>query len=117
MLGEPHEIQSEPVEHYHLVHDRGVQAWHVHARFRRVAEIVDGADAKGWTHDVLRWSGGLARARLPGPIARPSFIVMSSVARGYEAPGRLNRCWRVPGGCHGWRLPDALAACHDGVCK
>ena len=53
MLGEPHEIESEPVEHGHLVHDRGVQARHVHARFRRVAEIVDGADAKGWTHDVF----------------------------------------------------------------
>src|SRR3954453_2809444 len=53
MLGEPYEIESEPVEHDHLVHDRGVQARHVHARFRRVAEIVDGADAKGWTHDDL----------------------------------------------------------------
>src|ERR1700692_1995555 len=52
MLGKPHEIESEPVEHDHLVHDRGVQAWHVHARFRRVAEIVDGADLKGWTHDA-----------------------------------------------------------------
>jgi hypothetical protein len=31
MLGEPHEIQSEPVEHDHLVHDCGVQARHVHA--------------------------------------------------------------------------------------
>jgi hypothetical protein len=52
VFGEPHEIESESVEHDHLVHDRGVQAWHVHAGFRRVAKIVDGADAKGWTHDV-----------------------------------------------------------------
>src|SRR4030081_2215915 len=52
VLGEPDEIESEPVEHDNLVHDRGVQARHVHARFRRVAEIVDGADAKGWTHDA-----------------------------------------------------------------
>ena len=51
MLGEPHEIQSEPIEHDHLVHDGSIQARHVHAGFRRVAEIVDGADAKGWTHD------------------------------------------------------------------
>src|SRR3977135_4181425 len=54
VLGEPDEIESEPVEHDNLFHDRGVQARHVHARFRRVAEIVDGADAKGWTHDA--WS-------------------------------------------------------------
>src|SRR5882757_2039419 len=54
VLGEPDEIESEPVEHNNLFHDRGVQARHVHARFRRVAEIVDGADAKGWTHDA--WS-------------------------------------------------------------
>ena len=52
VFGEPHEIESESVEHDHLVHDRGVQARHVYAGFRRVAEIVDGADAKGWTHDA-----------------------------------------------------------------
>src|SRR5450755_2049869 len=71
MLGEPHEIESEPIEHDHLVHDRGVQARHVHARFRRVAEIVDGADAKGWSHDArspLVWmfaesATGVARSR------------------------------------------------------
>src|ERR1700730_5562679 len=53
VLGEPDEIESEAVEHDHLVHDPCVQARHVHARFRRVAEIVDGADAKGWTHDAV----------------------------------------------------------------
>ena len=52
MLGEPDEIESESVEHDHLVHDRGVQARHVQARFRRVTEIVNSADAKGWRHDA-----------------------------------------------------------------
>src|SRR6478735_7700415 len=61
VLGEPHEIESEPVEHDHLVHDRGVQARHVHARVRRVAEIVDSADAKGWRHDAY---GSFSRAAL-----------------------------------------------------
>jgi hypothetical protein len=39
------------------------------------------------------------------------------VAQGYEASGRLNRCRRVPGGCHERQLPDALAAWHDSVWK
>ena len=53
MFGEPDEIEPEAVEHDDLVHDPCVQARHVHAGFRRVAEIVDGADAKGWAHDVV----------------------------------------------------------------
>src|SRR5262245_10803614 len=64
VLGEPHEIKSEVIEHDHLVHDRGVQARHAQARFRRVAEIVDGADAKGWTHDAGSPLAQFSRAAL-----------------------------------------------------
>ena len=71
MLGEPHEMNSEPVKHDHLVHDRGVQAWHVHAQFRCVAEIVDGADAKGWTHDACSpMVGDLSSIARPWPSPR-----------------------------------------------
>src|SRR3954451_24844244 len=71
MLGEPHEIQPEPVEHDHLVHDRGIQARHVDAGFRGVAEIVDGADAKGWTHDAGSLRGSdLSSAGRPWPLSR-----------------------------------------------
>ena len=73
VLGEPDEIESEPVEHHDLVHDRGVQARHVHARFRRVAKIVDGADAKGWTHDAC------------SPLVR-MFAALSSAARPWPSP-------------------------------
>src|SRR5262249_30856502 len=100
VLGEPHEIESEPVEHDHLVHDRSVQARHVHARFWRVAGIVDGADAKAWTHDacsplvrMFAWSAtGVARSPkrsrsvpvwLACPSARPH---LSSAARPWPSP-------------------------------
>src|SRR5262249_2596304 len=53
VLGEPYEIESESIEHDHLVHDRGVKVRHVHAGFWRVAEIVDSADAKRWSHCVV----------------------------------------------------------------
>src|SRR5581483_706169 len=77
VLREPHKIEAEPVKHDHLVHDRGVQARHVHAGIRGVAEIVDGADAKWWTHDACFRSSGRLRgsARLHLSLAarpRPS---------------------------------------------
>src|SRR6516164_6857054 len=105
VLGEPHEIESEPVEHDHLVHDRGVQARHVHTRLRRVAEIVDGAEAKGWTHDarsplvrMLAWSAtGLARARKRSRSIPVSLAHCPSAARTSVQPGGLaSMAW-------GWR--------------
>src|SRR6266700_6040497 len=77
VLGEPDEIESEPVEHDNLVHDRGVQPRHVHARFRRVAEIVDGADAKGWTHDACSPLVGMFVGSAPPEWRAP----LSSAAR------------------------------------
>src|SRR5882757_4901302 len=108
MLGEPHEVQSEPVEHDHLVHDGGVQARHVHARFRRVAEIVDGADAKGWTHDacsplVRKFAGsaaGMARSR------KKSRSFLASRASGPSARSRLSSAARplaITSMASGWR--------------
>ena len=50
VLGEPHEVQAQRIEPGHLVDDRGIQAGHVHARGRRVAEVIDSANTKRWTH-------------------------------------------------------------------
>src|SRR6202171_6331029 len=101
MLGEPHEIESEPIEHDHPVHDRGVQARHVHARFRRVAEIVDGADAKGWTDEacspfVRMFAGSATRVARSRKRSRS---VPASRARGPSARSRLSsaaRPWPSP---------------------
>src|SRR6516165_4724738 len=79
VLGEPHQIEPEGVEHDHLVHDRGVQARHVHARFRRVAKIVDGANAKGWTHEACS-----PLVRTIAPQFSPAAFAITSMASGWS---------------------------------
>ena len=51
MLGEPDEVEAEPVEPRDLVHDRGIELLMGEARLRRIAEVVGDAEAE-------RFAGG-----------------------------------------------------------
>ena len=50
MLGEPDEVEPQPVEPRHLIHDRGIERLVAQARFRRIAEIVGDAQTQGLGH-------------------------------------------------------------------
>src|SRR5215217_3423764 len=50
MLGEPDEIEPQPVEPRHLIHDRRIERLMAQARFRRIAEIVGGAQTQRLGH-------------------------------------------------------------------
>ena len=50
MLGEPDEVEPQPVEPRHLLDDRGIERLMAEARFRRIAEIVGDAQAQGLGH-------------------------------------------------------------------
>jgi hypothetical protein len=50
MFGEPDEIEPEPVEPRHLVHDRGIESLVAYAGGRRIAEIVGDAQAQCLRH-------------------------------------------------------------------
>jgi hypothetical protein len=57
MLGEPDEVEPQPIEPRDLIHDRGIKRLVGQARFRRIAEIVGDAQAQGLGHRrFLPWS-------------------------------------------------------------
>ena len=53
MFGGRHEIESEPSSMNHLIHDRGDRLSACSMPIRASAGIVDRADARGRTHDVV----------------------------------------------------------------
>ncbi len=57
MFREPDQIESEPVEPRHLVHDRGIQVLMAHAGGRRVAKIVSDAQAQWFGHRLASLCG------------------------------------------------------------
>src|SRR5260370_32719995 len=65
VLGEPHEVEPEPVEPRHLVQDRGVQALMAQARFGWVAEIIGDAQAQRLRHgSILALANGRSNPRM-----------------------------------------------------
>ena len=57
MLGEPDEVEPEPVQPLQLVEDRAVKRRVGHARIRRVGEIANDADTEiGFRHQIVSWT-------------------------------------------------------------
>src|SRR5262245_52305141 len=64
VLGEPDEIQAQPVEPAHLLENLRVQPRHGDTGIGRIAEIVDDADAKGRAaHRRLRYTSAVRALR------------------------------------------------------
>ena len=50
MLGEPHQVEAELVDHLDLLHGLGVDVGQCHRGTRRTTEVVDDTEAEGLSH-------------------------------------------------------------------